>query len=118
MKPANIDEYILKFPLDIQNKLTQIRSIVNIAAPQAKEIISYGMPAFKLNGMLLYFAVHKNHIGFYPYSSAILKFKKELTHFKTSTGTIQFPLSQPLPLNLITKIVVFRVDEKLNISAK
>ena len=117
-KLTTIDEYISNFPVEVQTKLKQLRGIINILAPEAKEVISYGMPAFKLNGILMYFAAHKNHVGFYPYTSAILKFKSELLNFKTSKGTIQFPFNKSLPIELITKIVAFRVAEKSKTSTK
>ena len=110
-KPKNIDEYIAKFPLDIQEILKQIRVKV---VPEAEETISYGIPAFNLNGKyLIYFAAYKNHIGFYPVPRAIEEVDKDLTSYKTSgKGTIQFPLNKPMPLNLIIKLVKFKVKEK------
>ena len=83
------------------------------AAPGAEELISYNMPAFKLHGVLVYYAGYKNHIGFYPTGSAITAFEKELSGYKTSKGTVQFPLETSLPLPLITRIVKFRVKENL-----
>lgn len=112
-KPKNIEEYIAGFPKAIQELLEQLRAIIKKAAPQAEEIISYGMPAFKMNGMLVYFAAHTKHIGFYPVSSAIAEFKKELAVYQWSKGTIRFPIDKPLPIRLITKIVKFRVTENL-----
>ena len=112
-KPKNIEEYIASFPKAIQELLEQFKAIIKKAAPQAEEVISYGMPAFKMNGMLVYFAAHTKHIGFYPVSSAITVFKKELTVYQWSKGTIRFPLDKPLPIRLITKIVKFRVTENL-----
>ncbi len=113
-KPNNIDEYISWFPENIQNKLTQLREVINKAAPNADEIISYGMPAFYLKGNLVYFAAHKKHIGFYPTPSPIKFFKAELKNYKTSKGAIQLPFDKPLPKKLITKIVKFRAEEHLN----
>ncbi len=113
IKPIDIDEYIASFPKEIQKLLKQLRATIKKAAPQANEVISYGMPAYKLNGMLLYFGAHKNHIGFYPFSSAIMAFKKELPIYKGAKGTVQFPLDKPLPLRLIKKMVKFRVTENL-----
>jgi uncharacterized protein YdhG (YjbR/CyaY superfamily) len=110
----NIDEYILSFPRDGQKKLRDIRSLVQKIIPQASEAIKYSMPTFVLNGNLLHFAAFKKHIGLYPTPSAIIKFKKELSKYSTSKGTIQFPIDEPLPINLITKIVKFRVLENLN----
>ncbi len=113
LKPVNIDEYIARFPKETQKMLEQFRLTVKKAAPQAEEAISYGMPAFKLNGMLVWFAAHTAHIGFYPRASGIEAFKKELSAYKQSKGAVQFPLGDPLPLGLITKIVKFRIAENL-----
>jgi uncharacterized protein YdhG (YjbR/CyaY superfamily) len=110
-KPANIDAYISGFPEDKQVLLEQIRETIKKAAPQAVEVISYGMPAFKQNGVLVWFAAFKNHIGFYPFPSGIEAFKEELSMYKGSKGSIHFPLDKPLPLNLITVIVNFRLSE-------
>ena len=112
-KPTNIDEYIKSFPKDIQTLLEQFRLTVKKNAPQATEVISYGIPAFKLNGMLVWFAAHTAHIGFYPRVSAIEAFKKELSIYKGAKGSVQFPFDKPLPLGLIKKIVKFRVQENL-----
>ena len=112
-KPNNTQEYIESFPENIQKLLTQIRSTIIKAAPEAEEVISYGMPGFKLGSMLVFFAAYPNHIGFYPTPSGIEKFKKELSTYKGAKGSVQFPLDQPLPLGLITKIVKFRVKENL-----
>ena len=83
------------------------------AAPGAQETISYQIPAFRLNGDLVYFAAFKKHIGLYPRTTAITKFKKELNDYECSKGTVRFPLDQPIPYSLITKIVKFRVKENL-----
>lgn len=107
----DIDKYIAIFPGDVQEKLQQLREIIRKAAPEAEEVISYKMPAYRMNGILVYFAGHKNHIGFYPTSSGIEAFKSELQDFKFSKGAIQFPYDQPLPENLIIKIVRFRMME-------
>lgn len=112
-KPKNIDEYIAGFPEDIQKILEQIRATVKAAAPEAEETIGYAMPTFKLNGNLVHFAAFKNHIGFYPTPTGIDSFKKELSNYKGAKGSVQFPLNQPMPLDLITKIVKFRVKENL-----
>ncbi len=112
-KPIGIDEYISGFPKETQKGLEQLRVTIKGVAPQADEVISYGMPAFKLNGMLVCFAAYTNHIGFYPTPSGIEAFKKELSIYKGAKGSVQFPLDQPLPLKLITKIVKFRVTENL-----
>lgn len=108
-----IDEYIVSFPEETQALLLQLRDTIRKAAPDAEESISYRMPAFKYNGVLVYFAGYKNHIGFYPTSSGIEAFKEEVTNYKNSKGAVQFPLNKPLPLGLITKIVKFRVKENL-----
>jgi len=111
--PNLVDEYILKFPGDVQRKLQQIRLIVRKAAPQAAEKISYGVPTFYLRGNLVHFAAYSSHIGFYPTPSGIAKFKEELSPYKHAKGSVQFPLEQPLPADLIEKIVHFRVQENL-----
>ena len=112
-KPNNIDEYIARFPADVHEKLEQLRHTVIKAAPNANETISYGMPAFTLNGILVWFAAHSKHIGFYPRASGIEAFKKELSIYKNAKGSVQFPFDKPLPLKLITQIVKFRVAENL-----
>jgi uncharacterized protein YdhG (YjbR/CyaY superfamily) len=112
-KTYDIDKYISGFSKDKQKLLKQLRGIIRKAAPQAQESISYGMPAFKENGMLVYFAAWKNHIGFYPTSSGIKAFRKDLSSFTVSKGTVQFPLDKPLPKGLVTKIVKFKVKENL-----
>jgi uncharacterized protein YdhG (YjbR/CyaY superfamily) len=109
----SIDEYISNFPEDVQKKLQEIRAVIKDAAPGAKEKISYQMPAFTLNGNLVYFAAFKNHIGFYPIPSGIEEFKKELSVYKQGKGSVQFPLDKPMPLELIRRIVKFRVRENL-----
>jgi uncharacterized protein YdhG (YjbR/CyaY superfamily) len=106
-----IDEYIKSFPADLRSILEKTRQTIHEAAPEAIEVISYQMPAFKLNGNLVYFAAHKNHIGFYPTSSGIEAFKEELTPYKFSKGSVQFPLDKPIPFDLVKKIVTFRVRE-------
>ncbi|MGN6402588.1 MAG: iron chaperone [Flavisolibacter sp.] len=113
LKPANIDQYIAAFPKETQQLLQQVRTTIKKAAPKAEEVISYGMPGFKLNGMLVWFAGYKNHIGFYPKPSAIEAFKKELSVYKYAKGSIQFPLDKPLPLALIAKMVKLRVAENM-----
>ena len=111
--PSTIDEYIAQFPDDIQIILQNIRRIVHDAAPDAQEKIAYQMPTFTLNGNLVHFAAFKNHVGFYPTPSGTEKFKKEIAAYKAAKGSIQFPLDQPIPYELITKIVKFRVQENL-----
>lgn len=112
--PKTTDEYIAGFPVDIQLILNQIRAIILQAAPEAEESISYGMPAYKLKGkVLVYFAGFKNHIGFYATPSGHTEFAKELSKYKQGKGSVQFPLSQPIPYELIAQIVEFRVFENL-----
>ena len=106
-----IDEYIATFPQNVQDILEELRQTIQNSAPDAKEAISYQIPTFKLNGNLVHFAAFKNHVGFYPTPSAIEAFKKELSPFKTSKGTVQFPLNKPIPFDLVKKIVRFRVKE-------
>lgn len=110
---GNIDEYIAGFPEDTRKILEEVRATIQKAVPKATEVISYQMPAFKLNGVLVYFAAYKNHIGFYPTSSPIKFFSEELKAFKTSKGAIQFPIDKPMPLKLISRIVKFRVSEDI-----
>ena len=110
-KPIDTDTYIAGYPKETQRSLNQLRATIKKAAPQAEEIISYGMPAYKWNGMLVYFAAYEKHIGFYPGSSGIAAFKKELASYKTSKGTVQFPVEEPVPLPLIARIVKFRLKE-------
>jgi uncharacterized protein YdhG (YjbR/CyaY superfamily) len=110
---GNIDEYIAGFPKHIQDILEKLRATIRKAAPGAEETMSYQMPAFKFHGMLVYFAMHKNHIGFYPTPSGIEAFKKELSAYEGAKGSIKFPIEKTLPLGLITEIVKFRVKENL-----
>ncbi len=109
--PQTIDQYIADFPEDIQQILQKIRATIKKAAPGAEETMKYQMPTFMLKGNLVYFAAFKKHIGFYPVPTGIEKFKKELSVYKTAKGSVQFPLDQPMPYDLITKIVKFRVKE-------
>ena len=106
-----VDEYISTQVESIQPLLKQLREIIKKTAPDAQESISYQMPAYKLNGALVYFAACKNHIGFYPTATATTVFAEEIKSFKSSKGAIQFPLNQPLPIELIEKIVKHRVNE-------
>ncbi|CAM3302916.1 YdhG-like domain-containing protein [Flavobacterium longum] len=110
-KPFTVDQYIMAQPPEAKTYLDAMRAIVRKSAPQAEEVISYGMPAFKYYGMLVYYAVWKSHVGFYPSGSGISQFADELAGFKTSKGAIQFPLGQPLPEALIERIVRWRVEE-------
>lgn len=104
-----IDEYIASFPNDIQVVLQQIRHAVRESAPQAEETISYKMPAFRQNGILVYFAAFKDHIGFFPTALGVEEFADKLKRYKTSKGTVQFPLNQPMPIELIKEIVSYRI---------
>jgi len=110
---VDINNYITEFPEEIRVILEQIRNTIHQAAPEAKEAIKYGMPTFVLNGNLVHFAAFKNHIGFYPAPSGIDTFIKELAVYRTGKGTIQFPIGKPIPFDLITKVVKFRVEENL-----
>jgi uncharacterized protein YdhG (YjbR/CyaY superfamily) len=110
---TSIDEYIATFPDEIQKKLQDIRATIKAAAPEAQEKISYQMPTFYLYGNLVHFAAFTNHIGFFPAPSGVQAFKDELSRYETSKGTIRFPLSEPLPLDLVSKITKYRVAENL-----
>ena len=112
-KPENIDEYIGTFPNDVQEILEQVRMTIQEAAPDAKEKISYSMPAFDQNGVVVYFAAFKNHIGLYALPTGHEAFAAELSKYKSGKGSVQFPLKEPMPFELITKIVKFRVNENL-----
>jgi len=112
-KAKNVNEYIAGFPKDIRGILEKLRTTIKKAAPGAEELINYGVPAFRLNGNLVFFAAHKNHIGFYPAPSGIEAYKKELAAYEGAKGSVQFPIEKPLPFGLITKIVRFRVKENL-----
>ena len=105
----SIDDYISGFPVEVQYLLQQVRLKIKELAPRAEEAISYGIPTFKLNGNLVHFAAFKNHIGLYPTPSGLEEFEKELSPYKQGKGSVQFPLDKPLPLDLIGKIVEYRV---------
>ncbi len=109
-----IDEYIAAFPTDVKEILEELRQAIRDSAPNAEEAISYQIPTFKLNGILVHFAAFKNHIGFYPTPSAINKFKKELSPYEVTKGTVKFPLNKPIPFDLIKRIVSYRVKEQLD----
>ena len=111
--PQTIDEYIAGFPVDLQDILQKIRATIQEAAPDAQETISYQMPTFTLQGNLVHFAAFKSHIGFYPVPSGIEAFKDELAVYKQGKGSVQFPLDQPIPYDLIRRIVIYRVQENL-----
>jgi uncharacterized protein YdhG (YjbR/CyaY superfamily) len=108
-----VDEYIAGFPKRVQDILNRIRRTVQKAAPNAEETINYGIPTFMLKGNLVHFAGFESHIGFYPTPSGIEKFKKELSAYKWAKGSVQFPLDQPIPYELIDRITKFRVKENL-----
>ena len=109
-----IDEYIATFPKNVQSILQELRQVIGDCAPEAEEAISYQIPTFKLNGNLVHFAAFKNHIGFYPTPSTITRFKRELSHYEVSKGTVRFPINEPIPFDLIRKIVKYRVKENLD----
>ncbi|HQR10257.1 MAG TPA: DUF1801 domain-containing protein [Casimicrobiaceae bacterium] len=111
--PVDIDEYIAAFPKPVRERLEAVRRTVAEVAPGAEQKISYRIPTFALHGNLIHFAAFKNHIGIYPGSSAIKAFEKELAGFRTAKGTVQFQFDDPLPLELISRIVRFRVAENL-----
>ena len=108
-----MDEYISTFPEDVQRTLNELRQTIKEVAPEAEETINYQIPTFTLNGNLVHFAAFENHIGFYPTPSGMEAFKKELSGYKGAKGSVQFPISEPLPLPLIRRIVEYRVKENL-----
>ncbi len=109
----SIDEYIALYPLDVQKKLQELRAVIQSCAPQATEKISYQMPTFYLEGNLVYFGAFKDHISLFPTPSGTEAFKKEIASYIHAKGTIQFPLDQPMPMDLVRRIVKFRVAENL-----
>lgn len=109
----SIDSYITQFPSDVQDRLQQLRKTILKLAPGATEAMSYQIPTFKLNGNLVHFAAFKKHIGFYPGAAGIAAFQDELAGYKSAKGSVQFPLDQALPLDLVKKIVKFRVAQNL-----
>ncbi|RUT45342.1 hypothetical protein EJP82_15380 [Paenibacillus anaericanus] len=112
----SIDEYIRKFSPEVQIILESLRKVIKESAPGAEEKMSYQMPTFALHGNLVHFAAYKNHIGFYPTPSGIDAFREELAEYKGAKGSVQFPLEKPLPYELISKIVKFRVDENIKLA--
>ena len=114
---SSVDEYIATFPEDIQALLEEVRATVKASAPGAQERISYQMPAFALHGNLVYFAALKKHIGLYPTGSGIETFKYEISKYENTKGSVKFPINRPLPLDLISRSVRFRVTENLNKAA-
>jgi uncharacterized protein YdhG (YjbR/CyaY superfamily) len=111
--PGSIDDYIAGFPSDTQALLEEVRKTIRRAAPRAEEKISYQIPTFALYGNLVHFAAFKNHIGFYPGAAGMKAFEQELARYKTGKGSVQFPLEQPIPHALLTRIVKFRVQQNL-----
>ena len=111
--PQNIDDYIAGFPKDVQAILEKIRMTIRTAAPDAEETIKYQIPTFTLKGNLVHFAAYKKHIGFYPAPRGIEKFKNELSVYEGAKGSVKFPLDKPIPFDLISRIVKFRVKENL-----
>jgi len=109
----DVDTYIATFPTDIQERLQQLRTIIKEQVPQAEEKISYGMPAYKLSKMLVYFAGYAKHTGFYPGAACILAFKEQINSYKSAKGSVQFPHSKPLPTELIRQMIAFRLKENL-----
>ena len=107
----SIDEYIAGFPEAVQRVLERVRAVIQAVAPDAQEAIKYRLPTFLLNGNLVHFGAFKNHIGFYPTPSGIEKFKDDLSVYESAKGSVQFPLDEPMPLELIAKIVEFRATE-------
>lgn len=111
--PQTMDEYIAGYPKKVQQLLQKVRSTISKAAPDAKEAMKYGIPTFTLNGNLVHFGAYKEHIGFYPAPAGIAEFKQELKPYLGGKGTVKFPLDEPIPFGLITKIVKFRVKKNL-----
>lgn len=108
-----VEQYLSSFPAKTKAMLKDLRKTIKQNAPKAEELISYNMPAYKLNGPLVYFAGYKNHIGLYPTPNGIAAFKKELSRYKSAKGSVQFPIDEALPLGLIAEIVKFKVAENL-----
>ena len=110
--PDNVDEYLALFPQEIRQRMESVRQAIREAAPQAAEVISYSMPGYKWHRLLVWFAGYQGHVGFYPGASGIMAFKEELTEYKHAKGSVQFPHNKPLPLDLIKRMVKFRVEEQ------
>jgi uncharacterized protein YdhG (YjbR/CyaY superfamily) len=117
-RPTSIDDYIAAAPQDAQKKLREIRACIRKAAPGAQEGLKWSMPSFSYRRILVMFALHKTHIGFYPTPSAVKAFARELSKYAFAKGSIQFPLVKPLPLPLIRKITAFRVKESVEQDGK
>ena len=121
IKYKTVDEYFTTLPEDVRGMMEEMRKTVKQAAPEAAEVISYNMPAIKQNGVLVYYAANKEHIGFYPTAKPIVVFKNELAAYKTSKGAIQFPIGKPIPKTLVKSIVKYRMKEdaeKVNVKKK
>lgn len=110
-KPGTIDEYIAACSPEVQKKLEQIRQVIQETVPEVEETISYAMPTFRFHGNLVHFAAFTNHIGFYPTPNGIERFKDALSRYKGGKGSVQFPLTEELPLDLIREIVRYRLEE-------
>jgi len=110
---VSIDQYITEAPQEVQKKLRELKTVIKAEVPEAEERIAYGMPTFSQEGNLVHFAAFKNHIGFFPAPSGIENFKDELAKYKTSKGTVQFPLDEEIPMDLVREIVRFRLKENL-----
>lgn len=116
--PSPIDAYIAEYPVDVQQQLNSIRRTIQKEAPQALEVIKYGIPTYVLGENLVHFAAFQHHVGFYPTPSGIQAFQKEFSSYKSGRGSVQFPLDQPLPLELIRQVVRFRMNEIAEREAK
>jgi uncharacterized protein YdhG (YjbR/CyaY superfamily) len=110
-KPTTIDAYIAGFPIETQILLETIRQAIRDMAPEATECISYGIPTFELHGNLVHFAGYKHHIGFYPGAAGIAEFQEAFAGYKSAKGSVQFPINQPLPLEIVQEVVRFRVQQ-------
>ena len=115
--PADIDDYIERFPSDVQKILQKIRKTIQKAAPDAVEAISYQIPTFRLNGNLIHFAAYQHHIGLYPRPRDVKEFEKEIARYEGGKGTLQFPLDEPVPYDLITRITKYRVQKNVEAAA-
>lgn len=114
LKPQNIDQYIAAQESFMRPKLQQIRKVIRKSAPDAEEVISYSMPAFKFHGILVYFAAFKNHLGFYAMKEVMNHFKHDVEMYQSGAATLQFSWDKPLPAKLIAEIVNYRVESNLN----
>ena len=111
MKPTTIDEYIASCPPEYRERLEKLRQVIKEAIPEASETISWNMPSFRYHGIVAQFMLHKNHIGFYPFPSGIELFLQDSSNYKTGKGSIQFPHSEPIPYELVRKVILFRAEE-------